>query len=201
MKDFIVGRRMASMNASAMMTATYSQKWTRKDPLKMAIEASLRDLETIKDEPQSPGLPDDVSDDSNDNQPVVKSKKSLKQKLRKSAKQIVKKSSKKLVKNKAVTPVKKVVKRDVKKPVKYDDSMPNIVDANNDNLAATDNDETDAKLSDGETPETEPPKLESMITSQSQQEIVFFLICVNILDGMKDTYLGLDNKGIVIKGL
>ena len=176
MKDFIVGRRMASMNASAMMSATYSQKWTRKDPLKMAIEASLRDLETIKDEPQSPGLPEDELSDSNGNQPIAKSRKSSKQKLQKFAKQIVKKSAK-LVKNKAVKPVKKAVKRgDVKKPVKYDDSMPNIVDAKNDNFASTaDTEENDTKLSDDEEMETEPPKLESMVTSQSQQEIVFYI--------------------------
>ncbi len=182
MKDFIVGRRMASMNASAMMSATYSQKWTRKDPLKMAIEASLRDLETIKDEPQSPGLPEDEVSDSNDNQPIVKSrKKSSKQKLQKSAKQIVKKSAK-LVKNKAAKPVKKAVKRgDVKKPVKYDDSMPNIVDAKNDNFGSTtDTEENDTKLSDDDAMETEPPKLESMVTSQSQQEIVFFLMLKGI---------------------
>ena len=47
-KDLIVGRRMASLNASAMMTASYAfegERPPRRDPLQEAIEASLREAE------------------------------------------------------------------------------------------------------------------------------------------------------------
>merc|ERR1712154_1881 len=44
-KEIKVGRRMASLNASAMMHASYGreEKVVRRDPLTIAIEASLRD--------------------------------------------------------------------------------------------------------------------------------------------------------------
>merc|ERR1712107_567650 len=47
MKDLMVGRRMASLNASAMMQASYGRevRTVVRDPLTMAIEASLRDLQ------------------------------------------------------------------------------------------------------------------------------------------------------------
>lgn len=44
--DVVIGRRMASLNASAMMHASYGreEKRERRDPLRIAIEASLRDV-------------------------------------------------------------------------------------------------------------------------------------------------------------
>jgi len=44
--DVVMGRRMASLNASAMMHASYGreEKRERRDPLRIAIEASLRDV-------------------------------------------------------------------------------------------------------------------------------------------------------------